>query len=778
MANVPFSPSPTVAPSTAPTPGLNINVPAEAVGANVLGQGLQNTGKVLGQNADALQAYAQQFQAVNNKQAADTGFASYTQWQDQRVANFKANNTGVDPKTGLPSAYTNMPDLYKELEQQRTALGAGLSPMAQVEYEANTRRALSYAQSEVTNFAVEQRKTALVNTQLSLISIAQDDAAAHIDDTDRVHNDIAQIAQAHATLSSPQYNGTPDATSQELLRKDVGAIYASAIKQKLDAGDVPAAQTLYSTNRDNMTFEQSTAIAGLLKTGAKNFVVQSAAEGIVNGLPITDLRPATPGLATNSDYVNSVNSHEGTAPNPRSSAVGAGQFVNGTWLNVLKADPAFAQDIAGKTDQQILALRQDPDIAKRAIVAYGQMNAKALTADGLPTTTATIGLAHGFGSAGAASLLRADPSTPVSSLFSPEVMAANPNLKGRTAGQVVASYQSHYGNGEFTGQPGTTTAPAPPRVTAPPPPHITPNEDPNQIKSDYDTYLQTWVPKVYADDPVLAHQIMDADRSAMAVRIQAVATAQTAASARLTQAIVGGTINGNSVSDLGSLGQAYPGAADDLHLLPPAAQAEIQQHINLATAGYGAYKTPAMDANVQALEGLRMTKPSVFADSAQTNLTNIPLSAPDRLRLMSEQRQDAKSLQTQQEHTQRLQTYLSNPIVSTAVNKMWPDEASREDPAKGYTAFLGALQGKIDALQIADGKAPTQEQITGVAQQLLLQHPGDWTAVSTGAQMGGANIPPVAQQQITAAYQRALHRAPTPEEVNTAFQRGPAYYGQ
>lgn len=132
------------------------------------------------------------------------------------------------------------------------------------------------------------------------------------------------------------------------------------------------------------------------------------------------------------------------AKNPRSTAAGAGQFTDGTWLSLL---PSVAPEYANLPRDQQLALRSDPGLSARMIAGYAQQNAPRLAASGLPVNDATLALAHRYGPDGATKLLRADPSAQLSDLLGGDVMAANPNLAGRTVGQDVAGFQQRYGSG-------------------------------------------------------------------------------------------------------------------------------------------------------------------------------------------------------------------------------------------------------------------------------------------------------------------------------------------
>lgn len=132
------------------------------------------------------------------------------------------------------------------------------------------------------------------------------------------------------------------------------------------------------------------------------------------------------------------------ARNPRSSATGADQFINGTWMDYARANPDRFQ---GMSEDQILARRTDPEESGRATQWYAGQNGRALTGAGLPAGPGELTLAHRFGPAGAQAALRADPNAPAGQVFGEQVMRANPDLAGRTVGQVVGQYQSRYGGG-------------------------------------------------------------------------------------------------------------------------------------------------------------------------------------------------------------------------------------------------------------------------------------------------------------------------------------------
>jgi hypothetical protein len=91
--------------------------------------------------------------------------------------------------------------------------------------------------------------------------------------------------------------------------------------------------------------------------------------------------------------------------NKRSSAVGLGQFLNETWLDLIRTHrPDLARE---RSEDEILELRRDANIARQITMRFTEQNAGMLRRRGLPVTPGTLYLAHFAGGGGAVAILLA-----------------------------------------------------------------------------------------------------------------------------------------------------------------------------------------------------------------------------------------------------------------------------------------------------------------------------------------------------------------------------------
>ncbi len=93
------------------------------------------------------------------------------------------------------------------------------------------------------------------------------------------------------------------------------------------------------------------------------------------------------------------------AKNSRSSATGLGQFVNETWLDLVRE---YRPDLTrGHSDGETLELRREAKLAREITRRFVERNAAMLSRRGLPVTGGTVYLAHFAGAAGAVAILSA-----------------------------------------------------------------------------------------------------------------------------------------------------------------------------------------------------------------------------------------------------------------------------------------------------------------------------------------------------------------------------------
>lgn len=166
-------------------------------------------------------------------------------------------------------------------------------------------------------------------------------------------------------------------------------------------------------------------------------------QAVINRLRAVPASAGTDGVSGITQRIIS-DSVEGRGQNPRSSAVGTGQFIDSTWLDVLKRNrPDLA---AGRSDAELLALRSDPKLGAQMTEAYRRENVTVLKRAGIvDPTPGEQYLAHFLGPAGATAAIKADPDRPIADVLTEAVgakkaaamIAANPTvLQGKLTGSV------------------------------------------------------------------------------------------------------------------------------------------------------------------------------------------------------------------------------------------------------------------------------------------------------------------------------------------------------
>jgi hypothetical protein len=150
-----------------------------------------------------------------------------------------------------------------------------------------------------------------------------------------------------------------------------------------------------------------------------------------------------------------------TARNSRSTATGLGQFIESTWLRMMRDyRPGLTATLARP---DLLNLRTDPELSRDMIRNLARENEAYLLRNGHRVTPGRLYLAHFLGPAGAVAALDADPASSVLQVMGPAVIAANPFLVDKTIADLLA-WSDHKMRGAHGAR--QRPEPVPPEVAA------------------------------------------------------------------------------------------------------------------------------------------------------------------------------------------------------------------------------------------------------------------------------------------------------------------------
>lgn len=159
---------------------------------------------------------------------------------------------------------------------------------------------------------------------------------------------------------------------------------------------------------------------------------------------INDLRAAPQSVDQIDNRIVQIESNGNpTARSKSSSAYGAGQFVDDTWLPLMRK---YHPELADKSDAEVLALRADSRLSREMVGRYREENTATLAKQGIEPSGGNLYLAHFLGPGAAAAVLKSNPNMPIEdalkSSVGPEkaakMIAANGDiLRGQTAGSVA-----------------------------------------------------------------------------------------------------------------------------------------------------------------------------------------------------------------------------------------------------------------------------------------------------------------------------------------------------
>jgi hypothetical protein len=405
-----------------PNARSNAGITPEAYGAGI-GRGLTSLGSVVTD-------YAQKEQQKQDTAALMSAERELQQWQNQALfapetgafAQRGQNAFGV-PEKLMPEWDKRVGDVESKLtENQRRVFRQRAGDM-RVSMERDLMR---HVGSEAEQFQ-KQETAALVTTRL-------DTAMLYWQDPARFDKEMREAQQVFLA-GNPSI---PPAAAEVGLRAIESQARAGVVNKMMES-DPLAAQRYYDTYRDTLNEADRAQVERVLNPARKAAEADQAVARVKGR--------AVPGAVPPSDFATYRRALESggraDARNPESSATGADQFIESTWISMVdKTKPAWAN---GLSRAEVLALRTDPAKSAEMADALTQENAKTLQAAGQAISNENLYAAHHFGDRKGIAFAKASLDTPMEQILTPEQLAANGYLKGKTKAEAIANWNRRAG---------------------------------------------------------------------------------------------------------------------------------------------------------------------------------------------------------------------------------------------------------------------------------------------------------------------------------------------
>ncbi|MDQ8050741.1 hypothetical protein [Luteibacter sp.] len=416
----------TVNPTINPSARSNAGITPEAFGAGI-GRGLQQVG-------GAVVSIALQEREKQDRAKLMEGERQLQQWQNQTLF---APTTGAFAQRGQ-NAFGVIDRVMPEWDKQVGEVEAGMTDRQKAVFRERAqgmrttmeRDLMRHVGSEAERYQ-SQETTALVTTRAETAMLYWEDEA-------RFDKEMRE-AQGVFLAGNP---GLPPAA----LKLGLTEIESKLRTQKIDKlveQDPRQAQRYYDSYKDVMTEADRERAERVLKPAMLDSQAQDEVDRATGR--------AVAGMPPPSDFTtyrrNLESGGRADAKNPESSATGADQFIESTWIETVnKAKPAWA---AGLSRSELLALRTDPEKSAEMANVLAQENAAALQRAGLPVTNETLYAMHHFGRGGGIKFANAAADTPMEDILTDDQLAANGYLRGKTKAEAIANWNRRAG-----GRPG------------------------------------------------------------------------------------------------------------------------------------------------------------------------------------------------------------------------------------------------------------------------------------------------------------------------------------
>ena len=289
---------------------------------------------------------------------------------------------------------------------------------------------------------VNEANALMANTKFNTPNMAIADQAYRMGDVEMA-NKIASTGLIGAQTESSRYGVEESKATLGTRLEDMRSSTAFKISQ------------IEGSNLDNET--KRIQIAAAQKELA---AYEAGSYGGYGGYDSIDSFSRANGSAGISNSINSTvnkiigveSNGKSDAQNKDSTAGGQGQFINSTWLSMIKKyRPELAR---GKSKPQIMGMKYNGQLNREMTVAYTKENAAALNKAGINSTEGNLYLSHFSGVGTAIKALRANPNAHVSTVYGADAIAANPKVLGgnKTVGDVIRWANNHMTSRGNSGQ--------------------------------------------------------------------------------------------------------------------------------------------------------------------------------------------------------------------------------------------------------------------------------------------------------------------------------------
>lgn len=386
------------------TSGAQVNPAAYSGGA-----GLAAAGQALGKAS-------QQIEVVYDKEAAELR-AAQTREADTVFANWARDWTSsAQDRKGKDAAGLTQ-DFDGAAKAKAAELRATLSPNAQTEFDRLSAARISAGLDFATGYERKQNEVYIDNQSAARIASLQTDAGHAWANQGAMQTNLNAITSEINAIGARKGWSEEDLTIKRQEAR--GAALTEVVLRAMET-DPREARRIFEENKREIDAKTAYTLDVQINTAVSKVAVSEAVDAAWGA---ADRQGGGPSAS----YQERLNVAEGHIQNPRSTAVGTGQFLKETWLDMVKIyRPAIAE---GKTDDEILALRtSDPALAQDMVKAFTAENQRALTGAGLPVNDQTLYLAHFLGASGAIRVLQADPDTPITEVTSKAAQDSNPEV--------------------------------------------------------------------------------------------------------------------------------------------------------------------------------------------------------------------------------------------------------------------------------------------------------------------------------------------------------------